>query len=93
MVLAVAALGLNGMAVSAGSTDGGRGWAFAAPCVCASDLAAFVCAAAAAWCALISLSRRGGRDGVAWIALALAAGAVWAGVVIAQRTAAHVAAV
>jgi hypothetical protein len=75
VVLAIAAVGLDGLALTAAESDGGRGWAFAFPCVCLNGLASPFCASVAAYFAIVSLSRHRGRDGIAWLALVLAAGA------------------
>lgn len=84
IVLALTAVGLDGLAFAAGTSAGGRGWAFAFPCLCLNGLAAPACAGVAACFALRRLGRRRGLDGVAWLALALAAAAAGAGLLMAE---------
>jgi hypothetical protein len=73
--LAFVAIGMDGLAFAAGISDGGRGWAFAFPCLCLNVLASLACAIMAVCLAGGNLVSSRGRDGVAWLAFALAAAA------------------
>jgi hypothetical protein len=76
-----------------GSGNGGRGWAFCFPCLCLNGLASPACAITAVCLAVVNLVGARGRNGVAWLALALAACAAYGAVLMLKWSGEAVAAV
>lgn len=87
MSLAIVAIVMDGIALSAGMGGDGMGWALAFPCLFANGLLVPICACVSVCFGIVSISCRRGRDGLAWLAVFLATGAAYGAICIAKWSA------